>query len=105
MPEASFGLSSRWLSCCKIDPQQSTVSVEALIEALAAERIEARRTWKPMHQQPLFEGSHYYPHAEGVSVCDQLFAQGLCLPSGSNMTEEQQERVIQVIKDAMGTPG
>jgi dTDP-4-amino-4,6-dideoxygalactose transaminase len=105
MPEASFGRSTRWLSCCQIDPQQTPISVEELIDALAAQRIEARRTWKPMHQQPLFEGSRYYPHAEDVSVCDQLFSRGLCLPSGSNMTEEQQARVIKAFKDAMGTQG
>jgi len=103
MPEAPFGRSNRWLSCCLIDPQNSPVPVKGLIEALAAERIEARHTWKPMHQQPLFEGSRYYPHEEGMSVCDRLFAQGLCLPSGSNMSEAQQERVIQAIKDVMGT--
>jgi dTDP-4-amino-4,6-dideoxygalactose transaminase len=101
MPEAPYGRSNRWLSCCLIDPQRSPVPVKELIEALAAERIEARHTWKPMHQQPLFEDSRYYPHAEGATVCDRLFAQGLCLPSGSNMSEAQQERVIQVIKDVL----
>ncbi len=101
MPEAEFGRSNRWLSCCTIDPQGTAVSLEALIAALAAERIEARRTWNPMHRQPLFEGCRYYPHQEGESVSDRLFEQGLCLPSGSNMSEQQQQRVVDLIRDVM----
>ena len=68
-----------------------------VINALATENIEARPVWKPLHLQPVFDGVTYYPHEEGWSVSDELFANGICLPSGSSMTVEGQNRVIDVI--------
>ena len=56
--------------------------------------IEVRPVWKPMHLQPLFRNAPYFPHADGVDVSRQLFETGLCLPSGSNLSEAQQDRVI-----------
>ena len=53
--------------------------------ALDAENIESRPLWKPMHMQPVYEGAKFF----GSGVCEQLFEQGLCLPSGSNLTEEE----------------
>jgi len=102
MPEASFGRSNRWLSCCLLNSEKSSLTVPELIHLLASENIEARHVWRPMHLQPLFEGCRYYSHTMEESVSEQLFEQGLCLPSGSNMTEAQQERVMAVIRAALG---
>lgn len=102
MPEASYGRSNRWLTCCTLRPESSPLSVPELIEALAKERIEARHVWRPMHRQPLFQGCGYYSHDAEESVSDQLFSQGVCLPSGSNMSEAQQERVIAAIRSTLG---
>jgi dTDP-4-amino-4,6-dideoxygalactose transaminase len=102
MPEPSYGRSNRWLSCALLRPGVSPLGVPELIAALGAERIEARHVWRPMHRQPLFEGCAYYSHEREQSVSDFLFEQGLCLPSGSNMTEAQQTRVIAAIREALG---
>jgi dTDP-4-amino-4,6-dideoxygalactose transaminase len=61
--------------------------------ALEADNIESRPLWKPMHLQPVYEGTKFF----GVGVCEQLFEQGLCLPSGSNLTEEEFERIFEVL--------
>jgi dTDP-4-amino-4,6-dideoxygalactose transaminase len=61
--------------------------------------IEARRTWKPMHRQPLFAGAAYYPHSENFSVSDYLFNQGICLPSSSNLSSHDIDRVIDCLND------
>lgn len=99
MPEANYGRATRWLTVLTVDPSQCGVSRDDIIDALEADNIEARPVWKPMHLQPLYNGCQYYPHfADEVgSVSDRLFELGLCLPSGSNMTEEEQGRVVEVI--------
>ncbi|OOE00225.1 pyridoxal phosphate-dependent aminotransferase [Anoxybacillus kestanbolensis] len=97
MPELEGSMSNRWLTTLTIDQQALGVTPMDIINALAEEDIEARPVWKPLHLQPLFEGVQYYPHEEERSVSDELFANGLCLPSGSSMTIEQQQRVIDVI--------
>jgi len=94
MPEAIFGCSTRWLTALTVDPEKSGVGRDQIIDALEKENIEARPLWKPMHLQPLFQGCAYYPHGEKESISDQLFQNGLCLPSGSNLLEEEQERVL-----------
>jgi dTDP-4-amino-4,6-dideoxygalactose transaminase len=93
--------STHWLSTCLLNPSKARLRPEELIEQMAEEGIEARRLWKPMHRQPLFIGSDYYPHALDRSVSDYLFERGLCLPSGSNLTDAQQERIIGVIERAI----
>lgn len=97
MPEASFGKSTRWLSVCTVDPTRSDISASDLIQRLAKTGIEARHVWKPMHRQPLFRNSVYYAHDDRVSFSDDAFSHGLCLPSGSNMSLEQQQRIIRLI--------
>ena len=97
MPEAGYGLSTRWLTSLTVDPKRCGVSRDEIIDALEKENIESRPVWKPMHQQPLYRGKKYYSHREGESISDQLFEKGLCLPSGSNLEEEQQQRVIDCI--------
>lgn len=101
MPEAPFGRSTRWLSVLTLDPKRCPATPAMLIDALQRENIEARRVWQPMHRQPLYEGCKYFPHQESVS--DHLFATGVCLPSGSSLTSEEQERVISSIKRVLKT--
>src|SRR5699024_952119 len=98
-PELKGTKSNRWLTALTIDPYITGVDRTDIIKRLEEENIEARPVWKPMHLQPLFEGVTYYHHEEGTSVSDRLFEHGLCLPSGSNMTEEQQGKVIGIVND------
>lgn len=93
MPEAPGSLSNRWLTALTVDPAAAGVSASEVLDALVQANIEARPVWKPLHLQPLFAGSAYYPHQAGESLSEQLFAAGLCLPSGSSLTEEEQDRV------------
>ncbi len=102
MPEASFGRSTRWLSTGVLHTSDCALNASGFIDQLAREKIEARHVWKPLHLQPLFAGCAYYPHEPGFNVSDDLFTRGVCLPSGSNMTAEQQDRVIRAIRNALG---
>jgi dTDP-4-amino-4,6-dideoxygalactose transaminase len=101
MPEAAYGTGTRWLSVCTLDPARSSIGPEQLITALARTGIEARRVWKPMHLQPLFAGCRYYRHDDGESFSDQAFARGVCLPSGSNMKPEEQDRIIRALEQVL----
>lgn len=88
-PNGSF--SNRWLSCILINPEENKgISREDVRLALEAQNIESRPLWKPMHLQPVFEK---YPF-EGTGVSEKLFEIGLCLPSGSNLVEEDFERIF-----------
>lgn len=98
MPEAGFGRCTRWLSVCMLDRRHTDIAPADFIAALMRSGIEARHVWRPMHQQPLYAGYAYYPHALGKSFADEAFATGVCLPSGSNMPPEQQDRIIQAIE-------
>jgi dTDP-4-amino-4,6-dideoxygalactose transaminase len=93
MPEASYGVSNCWLTCITIDPEKFGASNEDLRIALEAQNIESRPTWKPMHQQPIFAGCRVH----GGAVTDELFANGLCLPSGTAMSDTDLRRVVEVI--------
>lgn len=90
MPEPDGLRSSRWLTALAIDPDELGVSREDIRLMLLKHEIESRPLWKPMHMQPLYTGTAYY----GSGVDERLFAQGLCLPSGSDMSDDQQEEVI-----------
>jgi pyridoxal phosphate-dependent aminotransferase EpsN len=94
MPEASWGRHTRWLTTLTIDPVQSGVDREMVRLALEAENIEARPVWKPMHLQPVF--ARY--ECIGGTVAERLFANGLCLPSGSNLTETDLSRIVAAIR-------
>lgn len=102
MPELECCVSNRWLTTLTIDPGAG-LTPQDLIAALAEENIEARPVWKPLHLQPLFANCRYFAHSEGESVSERLFDTGICLPSGSAMTEEEQERVIDCIKGLAAT--
>jgi dTDP-4-amino-4,6-dideoxygalactose transaminase len=95
MPEPSWSRSTRWLTALTIDPALAACSRDVLIASLAESRIESRPTWKPMHNQPLFAGTRMFSHEHGSApVCERLFAHGLCLPSGSSMSDAMVDRVI-----------
>lgn len=87
-PEGYF--SNRWLTCILLDSESTR---EGLRLALEEENIESRPLWKPMHQQPIFVNAPRY--LNGVS--DDLFSRGLCLPSGSNLTDLELNRVVSAI--------
>ncbi len=91
--EAQGAFSNYWLTSVIIDSNKLGISREDLRIKLDAVNIESRPLWKPMHLQPIFKGSPYY----GGQVCEQLFNDGLCLPSGSNLTDADFERVFNQI--------
>ena len=97
MPEPEWSYSNRWLTTCNFDPNVSHVNVTSLIKQLADDFIEARPIWKPLHLQPVFSGCMYYTHGE-KSFSDHIFNTGLCLPSGSNLSENELSRIIEKIK-------
>ena len=94
-PEADYGRHTRWLTTLTIDPATFGADRETVRLALEKDNIEARPLWKPMHLQPVF--SKY--ESVGGHVSEALFAVGLCLPSGSSMTDADQDRVIKIIRD------
>ncbi|MEM7049128.1 MAG: aminotransferase class I/II-fold pyridoxal phosphate-dependent enzyme [Acidobacteriota bacterium] len=93
MAEAPYGRSNRWLTCLTIDPQAFGADREAVRRALEADDIEARPVWKPMHLQPLFRDCPMI----GGAVSADLFARGLCLPSGSSLSDQDLERVAGLV--------
>lgn len=101
MPELEDTYSNRWLTVLTVDEEKIGVSIQTLLKQLENENIEARPVWKPLHMQPLFEGITYYSHSEREDIARKLFETGLCLPSGSGMTEQDQTRVITCIKNIL----
>ncbi len=98
MPEAPWNRCTRWLTCIVVDPEKFGVDREAIRLALEAENIEARPVWKPMHLQPVFKDCEAF----GGAVSEDLFNRGLCLPSGSNLTEADLQRVVAVVRRLRG---
>ena len=96
MPEHPAGRSTRWLTCTTIDPASFGASRDELLRALEAENIESRPVWKPMHLQPVFSGCR----VRGGTVSEDLFHRGLCLPSGSSLTQTDRQRIANVIRSA-----
>ena len=95
MPEAAEAKSTFWLTCLTIDPRQAGIDREQVRLALEAQDIEARPVWKPMHLQPVFKGFDVY----GGPVSERLFQTGLCLPSGSTLTDTDRSRVIEAVRN------
>lgn len=97
MPEKADERSNRWLSTFTL---KATSKVKPLdvIESLEKENIESRPVWKPMHLQPIFEKYDFIKVNEGLSVGEDLFNRGVCLPSDTKMTNEDLERVANIIK-------
>lgn len=114
MPEAAYGKSNRWLTIVVITPEEFGADRETVRLALDAEDIEARPVWKPMHMQPVFdelrdaeqglrlkEGKNrdkIKARAVGGEVAEDLFNRGLCLPSGTAMTDSDLDRIISIIR-------
>ncbi|WP_433749051.1 DegT/DnrJ/EryC1/StrS family aminotransferase [Falsibacillus pallidus] len=100
MPELPDTKSNRWLTAITISPEYHP-SPHQVIHALEAANIEARPIWKPLHTQPLFLGSPFFEHEDGKDIANHLFKTGLCLPSGSSLTLEEQEKTIEIIKTTL----
>ena len=90
--------SNHWLSAILVDSKVAGKTREELRLALLEDDIESRPLWKPMHMQPIFANSPYY----GTNVSEELFENGLCLPSGSNLTDEERARISKKIKEVFG---
>jgi pyridoxal phosphate-dependent aminotransferase EpsN len=93
MPEAPFGRPTRWLTVITVDPQTTGTTAENLRLALERANIESRPVWKPMHMQPVFASSRMI----GGAVSERLFANGICLPSGSSMSDGDVDRVSEIV--------
>jgi dTDP-4-amino-4,6-dideoxygalactose transaminase len=97
-PNADY-VPNYWLSAILVDPNTThNITRETLRLAMEAENIESRPLWKPMHLQPVFANYPYY----GNNVAEVLFEKGLCLPSGSNLTNDDRDRIAQVIAKVFG---
>ena len=105
MPETPKTRSIQWLTAITVDKKTTSKTFMDVINYLNDMNIESRPVWKPMHLQPYFKerNSKYFTHGEGAngSVSDKLFDTGICLPSASAMTDEEQEYVIKTVKEAI----
>ncbi|HLY08239.1 MAG TPA: aminotransferase class I/II-fold pyridoxal phosphate-dependent enzyme [Planctomycetota bacterium] len=101
MPEAPYGRATRWLSVLLVEPALFGATPEELRLALEAHDIESRPVWKPLHLQPLYRGCRKV----GGRVAERFFQRGLCLPSGSQMTREDVDRVVEVIDHVRKSAG
>jgi dTDP-4-amino-4,6-dideoxygalactose transaminase len=87
-------LSNHWLSCITVDLEKTAYTIQQMRHAFAEGNIESRPLWKPMHLQPVFAEAPYY----GANISEKIFKSGLCLPSSSNLTEEEKLRIQNVIQ-------
>lgn len=94
MPEAPYGRATRWLTCLTVDPSAFGATRDDIRLALEAANIEARPVWKPLHLQPVFAQCR----TRGGRVAEAIFEHGLCLPSGSSLTESDLERIVAIIR-------
>ena len=88
--EMAWGIHTRWLTTLTIDRAAAGISRDEVMVALSADGIESRPIWKPLHLQPVFESAEYF----GGGVAESLFMDGLCLPSGPQVTDEVFARVV-----------
>jgi dTDP-4-amino-4,6-dideoxygalactose transaminase len=96
MPVAAYGMPNWWLTCLLVDADEFGATRDQVLAHLARENIEARPAWKPMHLQPVFRDCVM----RGGAVCADLFDRGVCLPSGSALTDQDRERVIRAVTAA-----
>jgi dTDP-4-amino-4,6-dideoxygalactose transaminase len=94
MPEAPYGRGNAWLTCLTVDAAAFGATAAQIQTHLAAQDIEARPVWKPMHLQPVHAGRRVH----GGDVARDLYERGVCLPSGSSLTPAQQDRVIEAVR-------
>lgn len=99
MPICDYGKPNYWLSCITIKKECSVKPMDVL-EKLQENNIESRPIWKPMQMQPFYADCRFFKHDDdSIAVSEDIFTRGLCLPSDTNMTEEQQDKVISIIKN------
>jgi dTDP-4-amino-4,6-dideoxygalactose transaminase len=96
-PDDPDGGETRWLTCLTLDPEVATASRDEVLDALTAEGIEGRPVWKPMHLQPAYAGTR----SVGGAVAARLFETGLCLPSGSVMSDDEVDEVAATVRAAL----
>lgn len=97
-PELPNSKANRWLTALTVDAEKTGFTATELIEKLQEQNIEARPVWKPMHLQPLYKDCEYFKENQDNGAF--LFENGVCLPSGSDMSDDQLMRVINIIKEA-----
>ncbi|MBC2180364.1 pyridoxal phosphate-dependent aminotransferase [Listeria booriae] len=100
MPELEEARGNRWLSTFTFDVNKSGKTPEEVLELLKSLGIDSRLLWKPMHQQPLFQDAPFYEDVAG-DVATKLYNSGLCLPSSTQMTQQEQEYVMDSVKMAL----
>jgi len=96
MPMASYGMSNCWLTTLLINEDIAGFNRDFVIAELEKENIESRPVWKPMHLQPLYKEFEYFISEKG-DISQMLFNNGLCLPSGTSLSIDDQERIIDII--------
>lgn len=97
MPELNGSHPTHWLSCMTIS-ENSTVTPNEIIKILEENNIESRPIWKPMHMQPIFEGYEFFPHEQDKDISRDIFKYGLCLPSDTKMTIDEQKMIINLVR-------
>ena len=99
-PVRNYGEPNYWLSVITLSKDSKVKPIDIIL-ALEKENIESRPVWKPMHLQPYFEEYRFFKHNEDdeISVSEDVFNRGVCLPSDTKMTVEEQEYVIEIIKE------
>lgn len=105
MPEAEGMRSTRWLSCLVLQGNRVRERRDLVLRSMERHSVEARPVWKPMHLQPLFRDAPFFAHAPGQDVSASLFEAGICLPSGSNLTDDQVAQVIGHLRRALQQAG
>lgn len=99
MPEAPFGRATRWLTCLLFDPEIYDTTPAAICTEMNAHGIESRPMWKPMHRQPVFARCRVV----GGQTADEIFRRGLCLPSGSSLSAAERRRVVDTLREVLGS--
>lgn len=95
------GEANNWLSCMMVEPSCG-ITPDQIMDALAKENIESRPIWKPMHLQPVYQNCDFFTDKEEGSVSEEIFTNGLCLPSDIKNTKEDMDRIIGIIKGLFG---
>lgn len=101
MPEFEGSFSTRWLTVATLG-KKSTTNINHVLQKCNEQNIECRPVWKPLHLQPLFAHCPYFPYSNELDFGKFVFENGICLPSGSNMTPEQWERIHNTLKVVLG---
>lgn len=97
MPICEYGKPNYWLSCMTLKKESNIKPLDIIVD-LEKENIESRPIWKPMHMQPYYDAYKFFSHNdEKISVAEDIFNRGICLPSDTKMTDEEMDRVIEII--------